>query len=907
MLYVRNTFAVLTVLAILATGCKLKSHENSELNEEGFSKRDGAGKAMRQEFLMTQDPALGYIPRERLIAALQYQNQLLASRQFRTTAITWQERGPNNVSGRTRALFIDSRDATGNTVYSASVSGGVWKATNFKSNTPSWTPLAENMGNIAVCALAQDPSNPNIMYAGTGEGWFNLDAVRGNGIWKTTDGGTNWLKLASTDSTANNSSHNFDFIQDLVVNNAGVVFATGRPSRFCNTGGVMRSADGGTTWTRVIGTLTAQNCDSAYNYYGADLEIASNGDVYATTGYFNNGEINLQGRIWRSGAATNGANVGASGTWQEITPSGGPWQRIEVALSKTNPSVVYALLQGQDEGIGAIKKSTNSGGTWTDLPLPQWCNQGSSSNDFTNGQAFYDLIVQVDPTNENNVIIGGIDLFKSTNGGANWNQITQWASGCSGLPVVHADHHNVIFYPDSGNELIAATDGGVFYSSNGGTSWATFTAPNLNGANQTTYSSKNIGYNITQLYSTDIHPTQTNYFLAGTQDNGTQRFNAAGMNTTVEASVGGDGGFCHIDQMDGNIQVMANVFNNYYYSRNGGASFQRAFFNKAGFFINPTDYDDNRKVLYTSSGWGQLGVVNNLVGPGAPTLANLSINSAIGNRTISAIRYDATSGGGTIWIASFDSTGTSSPSIVKLTNANAVPTEVVNTSLAGVPGGAYVSSIDIDPANSNRLLVTLSNYGVTSVYESINGGTSFTAIEGNLPDVPVRWGMFIPSDVSVSGTLGGGILLGTEIGVWFAQAAAGTGTVWVPQNTGLPNVRVDMLRYRHSDGLVAAATHGRGLFTTTLTRIVTGIPTVPNTQNFIDYITASKQRLFIDVGNLNTATIEIQLYDMKGRLVHSSKTGYSNQSIPIHQLANGSYILKVYGNRKEQYTRQFIK
>lgn len=920
MLHLKKLLAGLAAVMIF-TGCITKtSHQDTEKKEEGFSKRDGAGKAIQQEFIMTQDPALGYIPKERLISAIQYQNDLIASRQFRTQqAITWQERGPNNIAGRTRAVFIDSRDGTGNTVYAASVSGGIWKANSFKSATPTWTPLAENMGSIAVCALAQDPSNPNTMYAGTGEGWFNTDAVRGNGIWKSADGGGTWVKLASTDSTATLppsttlSLHNFDFIQDIVVNSAGVIFTSSRPSRFCNTGGIFRSADGGSSWARVIGTLMPlppnepRPCDSAYNYYGADLEIASNGDVYATTGYFNNGEINLQGRIWRSGAAANGANVGASGTWTEITPSGGPWQRIEIATSQSNASVIYAALQGQGNGVAAIKKSINSGASWTDLAMPIWCNQGSTSSDFTNGQAFYDLIIQVDPTNENNVVLGGIDLFRSTNGGTSWSQITQWANGCSGLPTIHADQHNVIFYPGSGTEMIATNDGGVYYSANAGSSWATFTGPNLNGANQTTYSSKNTGYNVTQFYSCDVHPIQTNYFLAGTQDNGTQRFNSAGINATVEASVGGDGGFCHIDQVDGNIQVLSYVYNNYYYSRNGGASFQRAFFNNSGFFINPSEYDDSRKVLYTSSGWGQLGVVNNLAGTGAPTIANLSVSAAIGNRTISAIKYDPTvSGGGTIWIASFDSTGTLKPSIVKLTNASTTPTAVVNTSLTAAPTGAYVSSIDINPANSNHILITLSNYGIVSVYESTDGGNSFVDIEGNLPDVPVRWGMFVPTNASVSGTIGGGILLATEIGVWFAQTT-GAPTVWTPQNTGLPNVRTDMLRYRPADNLVAAATHGRGLFTTTLTSIATGIPSVPNTKNFIDYVTANQQQLFVKVGNLTTTKMDLQLFDMKGRLVYSSKTAYSNQSIPIDQLADGSYILKVYGNRREQYTKQFIK
>lgn len=908
MLYLRNMLVALAAFLFCATGCVTKTSNQSTGKEEAFSERDEMEKAMEQEFMMTKDPALGYIPKERLAIAIQYQEQLIASRQFRTQAITWQERGPNNVAGRTRSLFIDSRDATRNTVYAASVSGGIWKTINFKSATPTWTAINETMGSLAVCALVQDPSNPNTMYAGTGEGWFNSDAVRGNGIWKTIDGGTNWTKLSSTDSTANSSSHNFDFIQDLVVNNAGVIFASGRPSRYCNTGGILRSSDGGTSWTRVIGVLNGQTCDSAYNYYGADLEIASNGDVYATTGYSNNGEINLRGRIWRSGASANGANVGNTGTWNEITPAGGPWQRIEIAVAPSNPNVIYALLQGQGDGIGAIKKTTNAGTTWTDLPLPTWCNQGSSSSDFTNGQAFYDLIVQVDPTNENNVYIGGIDLFKSANGGTTWTQITQWAGNCSSLPVIHADQHNILFFPSSGTEFIACNDGGMFYTNNGGTSWATFTSPNLNGVNQTTYSSKNMGYSTTQFYACDIHPSQTNYFLAGAQDNGSQKFTAAGINTTIEASVGGDGGFCHIDQVDGNIQTLSYVYNNYYYSRNGGNNFIRASFNNSGFFINPSDYDDGKKVLYTSTGPGFLGVVNNLQGTGAPTFTTFSVSSSMGIRKISALKVDPTvSGGGTLWVAGYDSSGTLRPNIVKLNSANTAPVAVVNTTLSTAPLGAYISSIDVDPGNASHILITLSNYGVVSVYESTDGGTTFNNIEGNLPDIPVRWGMIVPSNASVGGTIGGGILLATETGVWFTQLSAGSATVWAPQNSGMPNVRTDMLRYRASDNLLAAATHGRGLFTTTLTGLATGIPTVPNTQNFIDYITAGRQQLFVKVGNLTTTKMEIRLFDMKGRLVYSSQKAYANQSIPVASLASGSYIIKIFGNKNEQYTKQFIK
>lgn len=905
--HLRNTILALTLISLCFTGCMLKKTEKKVENEEKFSERDQMEKAMEQEFLMTVDPALGYIPKERLIAALEYEKRL--QRQMRGNAVTWTERGPNNIAGRTRAVLIDAKDTTGNTVFAAGVSGGIWKTINFKSANPSWTPVNESMGSLAISALAQNPSKPDTLYAGTGEGWFNNDAVRGNGIWKSTNGGTTWTQIAFTDSSK--ASHNFDFIQDLVITGNGILFATGRPSVYCNVGGVLRSADGGKTWSRAIGSLAAnQPCDSAYNYFGADLEVASNGDVYATTGFINSGEITDLGRIWRS-RGNNGLNVGTSTTWKDITPTG-TWQRIELAVAPSNPAIIYALLEGAGDGIGAIKKSVDTGATWVDLTIPAWCNQGANSSDFTNGQAFYDLIAQVDPNNPNTVIIGGIDLLKSTDGGTTWNQITQWARNCPSttvqFPVVHADQHNLIFYPGSSTELINSNDGGIYYSSNGGASWATTTTPNLNGGNKTTISQKNTGYNITQLYAVDIHPTTTNYFLVGSQDNGSLELTSSGIGGGVEASVGGDGGFCHIDQTDGNLQVISYVYNNYYYSRNSGTAFNRVSFNDNGFFINPSDLDDSKKVLYSGSGPGQLGLVSNLAS-GTPSFSDLSVSDLGTTRKVSAVKVDPTvSGGGTVWIAGYDSTRTVRPIVIKLTSANTSPAAAVTTQLTTAPLGSYISSIDVDPANGSHILVTLSNYGIVSVYESTDGGNSFNNVEGNLPDVPVRWGMFLPSDASIDGVTGGGILLATEVGVWFTQTTNGTQTTWSPQASGLPNVRCDMLRYRASDALLAVATHGRGLYSATITSLTPVVPPpVPVTKNFIDYMVTSPQQLFVKVGNLNTTTMELRVFAMDGKLVYSSKTSYADQNIPIIQLAKGSYILKIYGNKNEQFTKKFLK
>jgi hypothetical protein len=863
-----NQLHQLIVLVALA-GCHLK--KETALEKE----QDGMEQAMKQEIMMTKDPALNTVPIERLLTAKQYAASFTNSFAARVNDINWQERGPNNIGGRTRALVIDARDASGNTVFAASVSGGIWKTTNFKS-TPNWTPVAEQMANLAVCALAQDPVNQNVLYAGTGEGWFNVDAIRGVGIFKSTDGGSTWTLLSAT---ANNA--NFDYVEDIVVTPAGIVFASTRSGRFCNNGGVYRSADAGSTWTRVIGSLNGSVCDSAYNFRGADLEVASNGDVYATTGFQGN-TINLRGRIFR--AAASGSSTG--NTWQDITPPGA-WRRIEVGCAPNNPAVVYALLQGTGEGIGGIRRTANSGATWDSLALPPWCNRGVTQNDFTNGQAWYNLIVSVDPTNSSTVIMGGIDLFKSTNGGDTWTQITQWASGCFSLPNIHADQHNIIFYPGSSSEFIAVNDGGVYYTGNGGTSWA----------------NKNGGYNVTQLYGVDFHPTATNYFLVGAQDNNSLKLTSAGIGSATAVS-GGDGGFPHIDQTNGLIQVTAYVYNNYFYSRNGGASFSDVpAGNNEGMFINPTDYDDANDVLYTGNTAGSMGVVTGFNGAGNPSFNTVQLSS-LGGREISAVRIDPTVTNGTVWMAGYS--GNNAPVLLKLVNAHTLTPQVSTATLpASLTAGYYISCIDIDPFNANHLLITLSNYGVPSVWESIDGGFSFNNIEGNLPDMPVRWGLIVPPSAAVPGNAAGGILLATEVGVWYsAQSSSGA---WIPQTSGLPNVRTDMLKLRPADNLLAAATHGRGLFTSTLTSVPTGLPTVNNTRDFIKYVAETGGQLIIKTGNLNTTKMKIALYDVNGRLIRMTDAKYEDQALPVSLLPGGSYVLKIYGDKKEQYTKQFVK
>jgi hypothetical protein len=145
------------------------------------------------------------------------------------------------------------------------------------------------------------------------------------------------------------------------------------------------------------------------------------------------------------------------------------------------------------------------------------------------------------------------------------------------------------------------------------------------------------------------------------------------------------------------------------------------------------------------------------------------------------------------------------------------------------------------------------------------------------------------------------------MGVWATTQTNGGSTTWTPQNTGMPNVRVDMLKLRTSDNTVAAATHGRGLWTTQLPSITTAVNPVANTKGFIQYISNTKEQLFVRTGNLTTKSIEWQVFDMNGRRVKAKKTVYANQAINISSLSSGGYVLKIYGDKKERFTQQFVK
>ncbi len=845
---------------------------------------DDMAEAMAQEFTMTKDPALGFVPKERLIKAQLKAEEILNTRQnlYQTEALTWQERGPNNVAGRVRAMFIDKRDATGNTIFAAGVGGGIWKCTNFKTN-PVWTVVNDFLGNLAVCAMAQDPNTPNTMYAGTGEGWFNTDAIRGNGIYKSTNGGTTWTQLSSTDAAA---GVDFEFVNEIIVTSNGTVFAACRSNTFCNRGGVLRSTNGGNSWERVIGEFPAGStaCTQALNFRGADLDIAANGDLYATTGH-NSSASNNTGRIWKSSAANNGA----LGTWTDITPipTSGVWARIELACAPGNASHLLALIAGTNNAINSIQRSTDAGISWTTITTPNWCDQGVNKADFTRGQAWYDLTCAFDPTNSNAYMIGGVDILKTVDNGNSFAQISQWASGCAGS-FVHADIHNIVYYPGSSTEVIVATDGGIFYSADGGNS----------------FNQRNTGFNITQYYGLALHPASgSNYMLAGAQDNGTQRFLNSGVNTTT-SPLGGDGGLCFIDQDDPNIQIGSFTSTNYRISRNGGSSFGTAISNGSGRFINPSDYDNTANVLYHAIGANVLGLISS-IDVGAPVASSISISSLNGTQ-VSAVKVDPNTPK-RVWIAG---SGSVVPVVLKIDDATEAVPVITACALPVSNAGGYISSIDVEKGNSDHLLITLSNYGVSSVHESIDGGLSWNAIEGNLPDMPVRWGIFLPEGLTFSVNGVSGIALATEVGVWTTSASNGASTVWVPNNAGMANVCTYMLKYRAADRTIGAATHGRGLFTSIL-GTATAVNSIQNNKQFISavYPTVVTDNIQFSTGGASgIRQMNVQIVDIQGKQLVQNTISFKNGQIPVSKLPAGMYFIKfISDNRKYTHLQKIVK
>ena len=517
------SFFVITFLV----SCKFFDYEKQHLAKaEKIPLKDRMDLAWAQEKEMTKDLALGFVPTERLINGWEFAKTNTASKAAAIN-VNWFELGPKNCGGRTRALCVDLNDVTNKTVFAGSVGGGLWKTTDITAATPTWLPVNDFFGNIAITSIAQDPLNKQNLYFSTGEGYSNIDAIRGLGIWKSTDGGTTWAQLAAT----NNS--NFYYNQKVLVNAAGVLFVS-------SYAGLFRSANGGTTFTKVLGT--GLGITGAVSNFCYDVEVAANGNMYAS----------LNTTLHKS---TDGGL-----TWGAALPIGITAERIEIALAQTDANYVYVLCEAANV-VSGIALSINAGVSFTAKTEPADADAAIPATDFSRGQAWYNLTIAVDPNNRDVIFVGGIDYFKSINGGNTWQQISHWYGGFT-FQEVHSDMHNIVFSPASSSIAYFLNDGGIYRTANAEAAIPTIT-------------SKEGNYNTTQFYACAMDPTAGSYnFLAGAQDNGSHKFSNNTVQNSIEVT-GGDGMFCHIDQNQPQFWFTSYVYNNYYRSSNNGGKFYK--------------------------------------------------------------------------------------------------------------------------------------------------------------------------------------------------------------------------------------------------------------------------------------------------------------------------------------------
>ncbi len=763
-----------------------KQHKDNDGEYDSPMERD------RQEAEKMIDPALGYVPYDRLydamVATENFKNRNINSPQ-NSNALNWIERGPiydsvgpSNgngrgggtgvtgayTAGRIRAFLLDTlNDPTGNTAFCGGVSGGLWKCTNFLSTIPNWTPVNDFFDNLAIASICQNPASPSIIYFATGEATSNADAAFGKGIWKSTNAGASFSLLPST----SNYIRNYKIACDA----AGNVYIACRPTTTpsAQPNGLVRSLDGGNTWVNITPSGLTSNAVCT------DIEFTSTGNLNAMFGYL--GTVVNQ-RVTTSPATVTPTSGWIAGNGFRVSNTAAIFTELAV-----HQNIVYAVTINTAYNSDSCYKSIDGGLNWTKQ------NTTVMPTGLGSGQGWYNLTLAINPLNTSEIISGGLDAYRSINDGQTWTKFTNWVSTA---PYVHADHHYMQYWIKNGEtRIIICSDGGVFYSINNG---ATFIDKNRNLA-------------IKQFYGVSIDPTAgSNYLLAGAQDNGTHSLKNPGLSYSIEVT-GGDGCIAHINQQNPQIQFGSYVYNQYRRSVNGGATWSSVNLSGSqGLFVNPFDYDDAQNIMYASN--GATGQVRRW--PNANT-ANTSV-------TIPIALVGATTSLTAFKVSPFTANrvfmGTNNGKLYKLENASTVVAADIDANVTAI-GDATFPTGNIGCVNTgttdNNLVVTFTNYGVSNVWVTSNGGTSWSTVDGNLPDMPIRWAIYEPGNNNK-------MYLATETGIWVTNQLNGTSTLWVPENN-FPNVRVSQLKLRASDSTIAAGTYGRGLFTAKIPAIcITG-------------------------------------------------------------------------------------
>lgn len=662
----------------------------------------------------------------------------------------WVFRGPANIGGRTRSIVIHPTQPE--TLWAGSVSGGVWKSLDAGI---SWQPLDDFMLNLAVGCLVMDPADPDRLYAGTGEGYFNADAIRGKGVFKTTDGGANWVQLPSTAG--------WDNVARLAISptDSNVILASIR------YGGLRRSEDGGETWTTVR--------DAQGSFFVAFHPTDGNKAIAQILDYDDEASSWYHQAVF----STDGGV-----TWQ-VSSGGlekvlGFGSRIELSYAPSNPEIVYANCGGEG---GKVWASNDGGQTYVKR----------TEDEYTTGAGWYYDSIWVSPTDPQTLVVGSYHLHRSTDGGATFEQIS---NGYILTDQPHPDNHCLVSHPDfdgvNNKQVYNCSDGGVFrtddiYAASTDGGWVSLSA----------------GYDTSQFYGAAGHGG-TGLIVGGTQDNGSLKVETG--NQTAVLSFGGDGGFAAIDSDDDHYTYGEYVYLQVHRSTDRGDSasyihdqLPDARSGSTANFIAPFTLDPNAPE-HMLAGGVSLWRSSDLHEGGQPQWTQIR---PAGSNKISAIAV-AQGDGNLVWVAQNDG------KIARCENAlgqSPVWQAIDDNDLVNPLPNRYPTRILIDPDDHQRVLIAFGGFSGDNLQRTLDGGTTWEDLTGTgetaLPDAPIRGLARHPCRPDW-------LYAGTQLGIFTSEDG---GATWSAGNEGPANVSIDELNFMHHSTTLLAATHGRGLWT----------------------------------------------------------------------------------------------
>jgi len=838
-------------------------------------------KAKLQDYFMTHDPATGVVPKERLLQVYQDVKSNNSYKSTNDAELEWQGTSAE-MGGRTRAIMWDPNDPAGKKVWAGGVTGGLWYRDDITNDNVEWQAVDDFWSSLNISCITYDPNDPMTFYVGTGEAQTALIIYRessgvGDGIWRTTDGGENWEQMESTAP--------FEYVTDIEIRDddgTSVIYAAVVSGKYCGVvhqsepnDGLFRSTDGGETWEQVLPNIPG--FDKPYS--PSDIEIGADGRIYVGT---------MQNVDIEGGATILYSVEGTQGTWTVYDDYVGIIQnnsnyyipgRVMLAAAPSNENVIYAAIAaGYTNNFNYYRgryiiKSTNKGETWSPVNIPD--------SDWST-LAWHAFIIKVDPNDPNSVFTGGLDMWKTENSGSNWYHISDWALMYygGGDDYIHADQHAIAFKPGSSDVFICGSDGGVFYTTS-----ATDTYP--------VFEQKNQGYNTLQFYTCDIVPSPgMPLYCGGLQDNGTLLYQNEPL-SIFNMIDGGDGAYCFFDDVN-QVLITSVYYNDYtvFYNWN----YYDDFDDNSGVFINPADFDTKNDILYanrvsfTGSPSNQLLRVTGIPFDVDmdPLPLQTGTNVYFSHVKVSPYAPDGTS---TLFL------GTQTGRVYRVDNAETYSPQVTEITGDDFPI-AYVSCIAVG-RSEDVLLVTFSNYGVESVWQTIDGGESWTNVEGNLPDMPIRWALYHPENEEQ-------VMLATELGIWTTSGMSAGEVTWAPNATGMANVRVDMLQLREADNTVLAATHGRGFFACEyLMDPYIGVPE-NEAEGFSVYPNPSTGIINLKFENTPNSPTEIKVLDMAGRLVYKIPlSGQNALTIDLTHLPKGNYIINTTTDGKD-FTQKIV-